>query len=80
MTTKINPIAVFATDEDLLRAVRCVKGTLALSGLELTRQESAMLIKALREGVSPEEYLRWVEDAVFWGRRHVACSRRGIPN
>lgn len=80
MTTKINPIAVFATDEDLLRAVRCVKGTLALSGLELTRQESAMLIQAIREGVSLDEYARWVEDAVFWGRRHVACSRRGIPN
>jgi hypothetical protein len=70
--TTTKPIAVFASDEDLLRAVRRVQGTLALSGLKMTPHEEAVLIEALREGVSHEQYLRWVEEEVLFGRR---CTR-----
>jgi hypothetical protein len=66
ITTK--PIAVFASDEDLLDAVARAKASLAMSGVEMSADAEAMLIRALREGNSEDEYRRWVEDAVLWGR------------
>jgi len=67
--TTAKPMAVFATDEELLHAVAQAKASLALSGSEVTPDEEAMLIKAFRERISHDEYMRWVEDAVFWGKK-----------
>ncbi len=68
--TPAKPMAVFASDEDLLDAVARAKASLAMSGVEMTSDAGVMLIRALREGISEDEYARWVEDAVFWiGKR-----------
>lgn len=61
------PMAVFATDEDLLHALAQAKASLALSGLELTPEEEAMLVQAFRKGWSHEEYGRRVYESVFFG-------------
>lgn len=66
--TTTKPIAVFASEEDLLDAVASAKASLAMSGVELSADGEAMLVQAIRDGISLDEYARWVEDAVFWAR------------
>jgi hypothetical protein len=66
--TTTKPIAVFASYEEILDAVARANASLAMSGVEMSADAEAMLIGALREGISEDEYARWVEDAVFWAR------------
>jgi hypothetical protein len=62
-------MAVFASDEDLHDAVARARASLAMSGVEMTLDAEVLLITALREGISEDEYARWVEASVFWDKK-----------
>jgi hypothetical protein len=60
------PIATFATDEDLLKAVAEAQASLDFEDMRASPTEEAALVQALRSGMSEEEYFRVIEDEVLW--------------
>lgn len=66
--TAHKPMPEFRSNDDLLDAVARAKASLAMSGVELSADAEAMLTKALREGISEDEYARRVEESVLWAK------------
>ena len=62
------PIAVFKGEEHLRKALARSQGSMALEGLRMTLDEEKVLADAIRKGLSMEEYLRQVEDEIFWAK------------
>ena len=53
-----NASVKWKSEEDMLEALERAKGELRLEGIELTEEETQLLLQRAREGLSDEEFTR----------------------